>query len=67
MHVDGGSSAKGCRADVLLEKKGIIVVELSIKFDFLVSNNQAGYEVLTAGLQLAFDVGATQLTISSDS
>ena len=49
-----------------MEKEGEIVVELSIKFDFLVSNNQAEYEALIAKLQLANDIGATQLTICSD-
>ena len=43
------------------------MVELSIKFDLLVSNNQLEYEALIAGLQLTFEVIATRLTICSDS
>ena len=43
------------------------MVELSIKFYFPVSNNQAEYEALIAELQLAYDVGVTRLTICSDS
>ena len=43
------------------------MVELSIKFDFLVSNNQAEYEALIARLQLASDVNVNKLTICSDS
>ena len=43
------------------------MIEISIKFDFLVSNNQAKYEALIAGLQLAYDVNITRLTIYSDS
>ena len=50
-----------------MEKEGDIMVEMSIKFDLPVSNNQAEYEALIAGLQLAFDVKATRLTIYSDS
>ena len=49
------------------QEKTYIVVELSIKFDFPVSTNQAEYEVLIPRHQLAAEVGATQLTISNDS
>ena len=40
LYVDEASSAKGCGAGVILKRKGVIMVELSIKFDFSVSNNQ---------------------------
>ena len=59
MHVDGASGSKGSRAGVILEKEGEIVIELSIKFDFPFSNNQAKYEALIAGLKLASDVGVS--------
>ena len=67
LHVDGASSSKGSGAGVILEKEGEIIVELYIKFDFLVSNNQAEYKALIAGLQLANDISITRLTICSDS
>ena len=43
------------------------MVELAIKFDFPVSNNQVEYEALIVGLQLAFDITATRLTICNES
>ena len=43
------------------------MVQMSIKFDFPVSNNQAEYKALIASLQLTSDVEATRLTICSDS
>ena len=52
LYVDGALSTKGCGTRVILEREGDIMVEISIKFDFLVSNNQAEYEALIAGLQL---------------
>ena len=67
LYIDGASSAKRRGGRVILEKEGDIMVELSIKFDFPVSNNQAKYEAPIAGLQLAFDVGVTRLTTCSDS
>ena len=57
--MDSASSAKGWGAGIILDKEGDIVIELSIKFDFQVSNNQAEYEVLITGLQLAFDIRVT--------
>ena len=63
--VDRTLSAKGCGAGVILEKKGDIVVELSIKFP--VFDNQAKYEALIEGLQLASNMAVNRLTICSDS
>ena len=67
LYVDGASSTKGCGARVILEREGDIIVEMSIKFDFLVSNSQAEYKALIADLQLASDVGVARLTICNDS
>ena len=67
LYIDGASSTKGCGVGVIFEKVGDIMLEISVKFDFSVSNNQAEYEALIAGLQLASDVWATRLTICSDS
>ena len=67
LYVDGASSTKGYGARGILEKEGDIMIEMSIKFDFLVFNNQAEYEALITSLQLASDVGVTRLTIYSDS
>ena len=67
LYVDGASSLKGNEARVILEKSGAIVTELSVKFNLLISNNQAEYMTLIARLQLAADVEATRLTFYSDS
>ena len=39
----------------------------SIKFDFPVSNNQAEYKALLAGLRLANDVRVSRLSVNNDS
>ena len=67
LYVDRASSAKGCGARVILEKKEDILVELSITFDFPISNNQAECKALIVGLQLATNVRVTRLTICCDS
>ena len=66
LYVDGASSTKGCGAKVILEKEDDIMIEISIKFDFPISNNQAKYEALIANFQLTSDVRVTRLTICSD-
>ena len=52
LYVDGASNTIGSRAGVILEKKkkGDIIVELSIKFDFPISNNQAKCDALIVWL-----------------
>ena len=41
LYINGASSTKVCGAEVILEREGDIMVEMYIKFDFPVSNNQA--------------------------
>ncbi|XP_072052151.1 uncharacterized protein [Arachis hypogaea] len=53
-------------AGLILTKGDDMVIQTSIKFDFPISNNQVEYEVSFAGLALARDVGAIELTIFSD-
>lgn len=67
LYVDGTSSSKGSGVGVILKKEGQVIVELSIKFDFPTSNNQAEYEALIAGVNLANDIGTNRLTICIDS
>ena len=59
LYINRASNSKGSGAGVILDKEGDIVVKLLLKSDFLVSNNQAEYQVLIAGLQLASDISAT--------
>ena len=65
--MDGASSTKDYGAGIILERESDIMIEISFKFDYLVSNNQAKYEALIARLQLAINVGVTRLMICSDS
>ena len=66
LYVDGASTSKDCGVGIILEREGNILIKMSIKFDFPVSNNQAECEALIAGFQLASDVGVTKLMIYSD-
>jgi len=67
MHVDGSSNSLGTDAGIVLEGPGGILVEQSLHFNFKTSNNQAEYEAIIAGLNLARDVDAKKLLCKMDS
>jgi len=67
LYVNGSSNNKQCGARVILENPSGIKVEQSLRFNFKASNNQAEYEALIAGLNLAEDMGVKQLRCLTDS
>ncbi|XP_020963591.1 uncharacterized protein LOC107646053 [Arachis ipaensis] len=67
LQVDGASNQTFGGAGIILESPAGVIYKQSIKFEFLVSNNQAEYEALLGGLTLAREVGATRLEVCSDS
>ena len=66
-YVDGFSNPKGAGADIVLEGLSDILIEKSLHFTFKMSNNQAEYEAILAGLSLAREVGVKSLTCKTDS
>nr|KYP41404.1 hypothetical protein KK1_037238 [Cajanus cajan] len=67
LHVDGAFNSKGGGACIILEGPNKVTIEQSLKFDFKVTNNQAEYEALLAGLRLARDLGAQRVSYNNDS
>ncbi|XP_072054354.1 uncharacterized protein [Arachis hypogaea] len=67
LHVYGSSNTTSDGAGVILESQNGIVIEQSVRYEFPVSNNQAEYEALLAGLILAKEVWAKILEVCSDS
>jgi len=67
MYVDGSSNSKQCGVGVILESPGGLKVEQSLHFNFKASNNQAEYEALITGLNLAGDIEVKQLRCLTDS
>nr|KYP47968.1 Transposon Ty3-I Gag-Pol polyprotein [Cajanus cajan] len=67
LHVDGSSNQQGSGAGIILEGPDKMLVELSLRFGFKASNNQAEYEALLAGLRLAKDLSVTRVKCWSDS
>jgi ribonuclease HI len=67
IYIDGSLNTKGCGAGATLENIEGVAVEYSLRFKFLTSTNQAEDEVCLAGIRMAKELGATVVTICSDS
>ena len=67
LHVDGASSNKGSEIGVHLQSPTGKLIKQSFRLGFAISNNEAEYEALIAGLRLAKVVGAKRLQAFCDS
>ncbi|KAK0578135.1 hypothetical protein LWI29_005686 [Acer saccharum] len=67
LHVDGSSNTHGSGAGVVVSTPEGDSVECALRFDFKVTNNQAEYEALIAGLKVYTVLGAYEVEIFSDS
>jgi len=67
LSVDGSSNVKGSGAEIVLEGSGDLLIEQSLRFEFKEINNQAGYEALIAGMNLAKEMGAERFSTSDKS
>jgi len=61
MFMDGASNEKGSKVGVVLESPLRVRIEQSLRFVFKMSNNQAEYEALIAGLRPTQDMGVKHL------
>ena len=67
MSVDGAASAQGSGAELILTSPEGIDIEYALRFEFRASNNEAEYEAVIAGLNLAHSMEVDQLEVCSDS
>jgi len=65
--VDGSSNKATCGAGVVLEGPGDLLLEQALQFGFKATNNQAEYEAILVRMNLAYDMGAREVTCKSDS
>ena len=65
--VDRASNAHGSGAGLILTSPEDIDIEYALRFGFRASNNEAEYEVVIAGLNLAHSLEVDQLEVCSDS
>ena len=67
LSVDGASSAQGSGAGLILTSPEGIDIEYALRFGFHTSNNEAEYEAVILGLNLAHSLEVDQLEVYSDS
>ena len=67
LSVDGVANAHGSGAGLILTSPDGIDMEYALRFGFQASNNEAEYEAVIAGLNLAHSMVADQLEVCSDS
>ncbi|XP_073042031.1 uncharacterized protein [Primulina eburnea] len=65
--VDGASNISGCGVGIVLVSSLEEKVKLALKIESRVTNNEAQYEAVFAGLRAAREVGASRVIIYSDS
>ena len=67
LFVDEASNAQGSGAGLILTSPEGIDIEYALRFGFQASNNEAEYEAVIAGLNLAHSLEVDQLEVCSDS
>ena len=67
LSIDGASNAQGSGAGLILTSPEGIDIEYALRFGFHTSNNEAEYEAIIAGLNLAHSLEVDQLEVYSDS
>ncbi|KAL2241094.1 UNVERIFIED_CONTAM: Retrovirus-related Pol polyprotein from transposon [Sesamum indicum] len=67
LHVDGSSNANNGGAGMLIQGPRGIEMEVAAQLSFPVTNNEAEYEALVLGLELAYEAGARDLEVFTDS
>ena len=67
IHTDGSSNQHTGGAGVVIQTPERDNIECMIRLDFLMTNNEAEYEALVAGLDLAKAAGAENMIIHCDS
>lgn len=67
LKVDGVAGKNRCGAGIILQRPEKLQLEYAIHFSFRTTNNEAEYEALLAGLEVAEEIGVRSLVIFTDS
>ena len=67
MYVDGASNQKGFGVGLVLISPEKVIVEKSLRLDFLATNNEAKYEALMMRLAMVQRMGGKSVKVFSDS
>ena len=64
---DGLKNSDGVGAGIVIQSPRYRRTEMSFKFDFKCTKNQAEYEALIIGLEILIEMGASTIHIKGDS
>ena len=67
VHIDGASNQKGSRVGLVLMSPKKVVIEKSLRLDFLTTNNNAEYEALLEGMAMVQTMGGKSIKLFLDS
>ena len=67
MYVDGVSNQKGSGIGLLLISLKKVIIENSLRLNFLATNNEVEYETLLIGMTMVQRMGGKSVKIFSDS
>ncbi|XP_057811428.1 uncharacterized protein LOC131025645 [Salvia miltiorrhiza] len=67
LYVDGSSNMRGSGLSLVLISPQGDMVEQSVRCQFKATNNEAEYEAMLAGLELAKEIGVKRINVFSDS
>ena len=67
VYVDGASNQKGSGIGLVLISPEKVIVEKSLRLDFLATNNEAEYEALLIGMAMVQRMGGKSVKVFSDS
>ena len=66
-YIDGSSTRKNSRARVVLKCTNGEECEVAIQLKFTTTNNEAEYEAMIVGINMAWEMGVKNLEVRSDS
>ena len=67
VYVDGAANHRGSRVGLVLISPKRIIIEKSLRLDFLATNNEAEYEILLVGMTMVWKMGGKVVKIFLDS
>ena len=67
VYVDGASNQKGSGIELVLISPEKVIVEKSLRLDFLATNNEDEYEALLMGIAMVQKMGGKLVKVFSDS
>ena len=67
VYVDGASIQKGSKVGLVLISPKKVIIEKSLRLNFLATNNEAEYEALLIGMSMVQRIGGKSIKLLSDS